>query len=134
KQRSRGSGKWIRSFERAGTDVQWGKSFPLSGYSKILDKLRDNAGLVSTLAQFDHKQSLILRDAAATIEGNILLDRKELRDDDVVRYYANDKDARDALNREIRRIDLGVQEMNVVAAPAGPVALFKHEGLHEPMP
>jgi hypothetical protein len=100
----------------------------------VIDKVRDNASLISTLAQFDHKPSLRLRDAARTISGNILIDRTEIRDDDAIRYYAGNSLFVDKLNKEIQRIDLGIRRMNIVQGSTGPVALFEHEGLQQPMP
>jgi predicted ATPase len=38
------------------------------------------------------------------------------------------------LNRDIQRIDLGIREMKIVQGPNGPLALFEHEGLQQPMP
>ncbi len=100
----------------------------------VIDKVRENASLIATLAQFDHKPSLRLQELARSLTGNILFDRNDPRDDDAIRYYANNQNARDGLNREIQRIDLGIRKMEVVAGTNGPVALFEHEGLHQPMP
>lgn len=134
RQRADGKGKWTRMFERQGERISAGKHFGLSGYSKVTDKVRDNASLISTLGQFDHKPSLRLQDAARTISGNILLDRTEPRDEDAIRFYAGNADARDKLNREIQRIDLGIRKMEIVQGATGPVAFFEHEGLQQPMP
>lgn len=134
RQRADGKGKWTRVFERLGDKVTPGKVFGLSGYSKVTDKVRDNASLISTLAQFDHKPSLQLQIAARSINGNILLDRTEPRDDDAIRFYANNSVAQERLNREIQRIDLGIRKMDIGQGANGPVAFFEHEGLQQPMP
>lgn len=134
RQRANGKGKWVRLFERTGEHVVAGKGFGLTGYAMVIDKVRDNASLIATLAQFDHKQSLRLQEAARTVRGNILLDRTDPRDDDAIRYYANNSLARDRLNREIQRIDLGIRKMNIVPGTNGPLAFFEHEGLQQPMP
>ena len=134
RQRANGRGKWNRVFERKGDQVKAGKGFGLSGYAKVIDKVRDNASLISTLAQFDHKPSLRLQSLARSVSGNILLDRTEARDDEAIRFYASNPTAMEGLNREIQRIDLGIKRMNIVAGQLGPVALFEHEGLHQPMP
>ena len=134
KQRVSGKGKWVRVFDRVGDKVQAGKAFGLAGYAMVIDKVRDNAGLISTLAQFDHKPSLKLRDAAQTIVGNILIDRTDVSDPDAIRYYATNSESVEALNREIQRIDLGIRRMHIQQTPTGPVALFEHEGLQQAMP
>jgi hypothetical protein len=100
----------------------------------VIDKVRNNASLISTLAQFDHKPSLRLQEIARTIVSNILIDRTEARDDDAIRYYAGNFQAMDRLNREIQRIDLGIRKMDIVQGPNGPLAFFQHEGLQQPMP
>lgn len=134
KQRSDGKGKWTRVFDRIRDKVQSGKVFGLSGYAMVIDKVRDNASLISTLAQFDHKPSLRLREAAEDIVGNILLDRTDVSDPDAIRYYATNNASIEALNREIQRIDLGIRRMHIEQSPTGPVALFEHEGLDQVMP
>lgn len=134
KQRPNGKGRWVRVFERTGEAVQSSKTFSLKGYNRVIDKVRDNASLISTLAQFDHAASLLLRTAAHTIVGNIFIDRNEISDGDAIKYYASNGPAVEALNAEIQRIDLGVRRMEVRSLPAGPMAYFEHEGLHVPMP
>ena len=93
RQRANGRGKWNRVFERKGDQVKAGKGFGLSGYAKVIDKVRDNASLISTLAQFDHKPSLRLQSLARSVSGNILLDRTEARDDEAIRFYASNPTA-----------------------------------------
>ena len=134
RQRAHGKGKWVRVFEREGDVVQAGKIFALAGYSMVIDKVRDNASLISTLAQFDHQPSLRLRQSASTIVGNILLQRTDVPDPDIIRHYAGDSALVAALNREIQRIDLGIRQMHIQQTPSGPVAMFEHEGLQHPMP
>ena len=134
KQRANGRGKWVRVFERKGSEIKGGKAFGLSGYANVVDKVRDNASLISTLAQFDHKPSLRLREEAQSIIANILVDRNELSDPDAIRYYAANASSMEALNREIGRIDLGIKKMHIQQHPNGPMAYFDHEGLQQPMP
>ncbi|MBK5957795.1 abortive infection protein [Rhodoplanes elegans] len=133
-QRANGRGRWTRVFERENDQVSAGKVFALSGYSKVIDKVRDNASLISTLAQFDHVPSLRLSEAARSVVANILADRTEVGDDAAIKYYAADTAAMEELNRDIQRIDLGIKKMIIVQGQAGPLALFEHEGLERPMP
>jgi AAA15 family ATPase/GTPase len=134
KQRAGGRGKWVRVFDRRSDRVLGGKAFGLAGYAKVIDKVRDNASLISTLAQFDHKPSLRLRDAAQSIVANILIDRNEVSDPDAIRFYATNSAPMEALNREIGRIDLGIKRMHIQQLATGPMAYFDHEGLLEAMP
>jgi AAA15 family ATPase/GTPase len=134
KQRPDGKGRWVRVFDRERDEIQSSKTFSLKGYNRVIDKVRDNASLISTLAQFDHPASLRLRAAAQRIVGNIFIDRNEISDGDAIKYYASNSLAVDALNAEIQRIDLGVRRMDMKSLPTGPMAYFEHEGLHAPMP
>lgn len=134
KQRPGGRGKWVRVFDRKGDTIQGGKAFALAGYSKVIDKVRDNAGLISTLAQFDHKPSLRLRDAAQSIVANILVERNEVSDLDAIRFFVEHPASLAALNREIGRIDLGIRRMHIQQMVNGPMAYFDHEGLQQAMP
>jgi uncharacterized protein len=134
RQRPGGRGKWVRVFDRDGDGIKGGKAFGLAGYSNVIDKVRDNASLISTLAQFDHRPSLRLRDAAQSIVANILVDRNEVSDPDAIRYYATNSASMAALNQEIGRIDLGIKRMHIQQLPNGPMAYFDHEGLHQAMP
>jgi energy-coupling factor transporter ATP-binding protein EcfA2 len=130
-----GQGKWLRVFER-GPDraVTGSKTFPLAGFSQVIDKVRENAGVVATLALFEHEPSKVLVEAATRVFGNILIDRTEFDDQAVIQYLAQNPAAVEVLNRELQRIDVGVEKMHIVQTPSGPAPLFKHQGLHIDMP
>ena len=131
----RGQGKWQRVFERtADGEVRGSKSFSLSGYSQVLDKIRENASVVSTLALFEHEPSKILARAETTVHRNILLDRIDFSDQHAIQFLAQNPPALDSLNREMQRIDVGIERMEIVQTTSGPTAFFRHEGLHVPMP
>lgn len=134
RQKPLGKGKWTRVFERKGDEVEPGKAFALGGFRQVIDKVRDNASVISTLAQFDHKLSLRLREAAASFVGNILIERQDIADPDMIDFYVSRPDFVEALNRDIQRIDLGIRRMMLQQGQKGPVPLFEHEGLQHPMP
>jgi uncharacterized protein len=128
-------GKPVRLFERDERgEVRYGKGFGLSGYRQVISKVRANASLIATLAQFDHKPSLLLQRLAASIASNILIEKVDFAEDSIVRFYAQHPELVEALNREIERIDLGIKGMSIDSASGGPVAKFEHEGLDRLMP
>lgn len=131
----RGRGKWQRVFER-GPDrtVLGSRMFPLGGYTQVIDKIRDDASIVSTLALFDHQASKTIIEAADRVFANILIDRSDPGDNDAIQYFARNPEAVAALNRELQRIDVGVDEMRIEQLATGPLALFRHQGLHVDMP
>lgn len=134
-QRPNGQGRWIRVFERQGENTILGsKAFPLTGFSKVIDKVRRNASVVATLALFEHQPAMALLRSAEAVLGNILIDRTDPTDIDAIQFLAVNPSILEALNRELKRIDVGVEQMEIVATATGPAALFKHEGLHFEMP
>ncbi|MDQ0471757.1 AAA family ATPase [Labrys wisconsinensis] len=131
----RGQGKWQRVFERSGDRAVLGsKTFPLAGFSQVIDKIRENASVVATLALFDHPASKVISTATGAIFGNILIDRIDASDQATVHYLAQNPDVVVELNRELQRIDLGVEGVHIVQTANGPAALFRHQGLHLDMP
>jgi hypothetical protein len=128
-------GKAIRIFERdAQGEIRFGRSFGLSGYRQVLSKVRANASLIATLAQFDHGPSLLLQRMAASIITNIFIEKVDVAESNVLRFYADNPQMVEALNRDIERIDLGIKAMSIESSSGGPVARFEHEGLATPMP
>jgi uncharacterized protein len=128
-------GKPVRLFERdEKSEIRYGKGYGLAGYKQVLSKVRSNASVIATLAQFDHQPSLLLQRLAASILTNIFIEKVDFSEDKVVRFYAEHPELIEALNREIERIDLGIKGMSIDSSAAGPVARFEHEGLDRLMP
>ena len=57
-----------------------------------------------------------------------------MSDSDIVRYLAENPAVVTELNKELQRIDVGIQEMQIISTPNGPAPNFKHEGLLDVMP
>ena len=135
RQKFYGRRKWTRVFERrAGERLLGSKVFPLSGLSKVIDKIRENASVISTLALFEHEPSQVLSAAANAVFSNILVDKAEFSDSDVVQYLAENPSVVTELNKELQRIDVGIQNMEIIRTTSGPAPFFKHEGLLLNMP
>ena len=130
------AGKKTRLFERdeAGS-VTAAKAFDLAGYRQALEKvLRPSVSVISTLAQLKHQFSLSIWDAASRVLTNILIERQDGPEDQMIRHYAANPALIEVLNRELERIDLGLRGMEIVQGPSGPAAMFTHEGLTHKMP
>lgn len=131
----RGHGKWQRVFERkADRSVLGSKAFPLSGFAQVVDKIRQDTSVVATLALFEHQASKVISQAAAEVFRNIPIHRTDAPDQTAIQFFAQNPEAVAALNRELQRIDIGVEEMRILQSATGPVPLFKHQGLHVEMP
>jgi AAA15 family ATPase/GTPase len=111
------------------------RAFQLSGYRVAVDRiLRPNASVISTLAQLQHPLCVWLRDAAALITSNILLERSDPTEASVLQDYANSPQLLELLNRDIERIDLGVRAVRIENTSNGPIAYFDHEGHDTALP
>ncbi|SEH12929.1 hypothetical protein SAMN05428974_0601 [Sphingopyxis sp. YR583] len=126
----------VRLFERdMEGKVIGGTGFPLSGFSQALGKiLRPNASVISTLAQLKHPFATAIWEMAQRVYSNILIERADGLEDQVVRLYASDPMLMASLNREIERIDLGISGIRVDQGPNGPLMLFAHHGHDGLMP
>lgn len=131
KQRHAGRGKWARVFKRDGRGhVTGSRNFSLSGYAKVVDKLPDYASLIPTLAGFQHEPSQILLDLARQyIFTNISLDKASLPVDELTKLLEAQPGMLEALNAKIRKIDAGVEGVELQSKMDGLVMHFKHSGL-----
>ncbi|MCF7701859.1 AAA family ATPase [Loktanella sp. M215] len=96
--------------------------------------LRPDASVISTLGQLNNALALNFIRSANAIDSNILLTRFEQSDSDLLKQYARNDLLLLDLNRDIRRIDLGVDQVHIVAENGGPVARFVHAGLDGALP
>lgn len=119
---------------RDGT-VKSAKAFELQGFKTVLEKvLRPNASIISTLAQLNHQYALQILQAAQTVQSNIFIEKQEADERVTVRHYNSNRAHLQMLNREISRIDLGIAQVDILAADNGPFLQFLHHGLAVPMP
>lgn len=136
-QRPVGAPKWRRLFEREAGKVKGPvdpKLFSLSGYAKIIDKLPPNASLIATLAEFQHLPSQAIIAASNRTIAHIAGGTSADQDATLVGYLAQTPDVLATLNEDIRKIDVGLDNLRIEHTPQGPLALFKHDGLAQDMP
>ncbi|MDE1150129.1 MAG: AAA family ATPase [Azospirillaceae bacterium] len=125
----------VRVFERdAEGKVEAARMFDLSRFRVTLEAiLRPNASVISTLAQLKHPGATIFRDAAAKLCSNILVQKEDVRDEQVIQLYVNNPSWLEAFNREVQRVDLGIRAMKFLPDAQGLHAIFEHEGLSSPV-
>ncbi|RYF30636.1 MAG: abortive infection protein [Comamonadaceae bacterium] len=118
--------------------IKSAKAFGLSGFNSALKKvLRPNASIISTLVQLKHNAATVLWNAANLVSGNIFIDRTDVAEDAIIRYYATSPDQLKDLNIDISRIDLGIREIRINQPEMGqnaPQVHFIHDNLSAPMP
>ena len=130
-----GEGRWHRVYDRrAGSKLLGSNQFNLTGFAQVIDKVRNNASVVSTLSKFNHHPSLLIIDAASKVFSNIFLDKIEPPDNDVFIQMARQPDLIHKLNADLQRIDVGIEKAEVSQTPNGPTLIFNHEGHQETMP
>lgn len=133
--RPNGKARFERILERDGAGTvkaaQWvGLGRELNVLKKIL---RPDASIISTLSQLNNKLAESLIFSARLIETNILLTRFQSDDLALLKNYAEDPDLLGALNDDIKRIDLGVDKLEILARNGAPIASFIHSGLDGPI-
>lgn len=126
----------VKLFERAEDGrVSASKAFGMAGFTRPLELvLRSNASVISTLNQLKHPFASALWNAAASVSGNILMERTESADEQSVQWYSNNPGSLTELNRELPAVDLGIREVRVVQGPNGPMFEFEHKALTFPLP
>lgn len=135
RQKPGGKGKWQRVFERdANGDVKGSDSFPISGFRHLINTLRPNASVISSFALFQHPTATVLAQELDAVFGNLNWEGANPNDQSVVNFLANSPELVEALNRDLRRVDLGVEAMRIEHGPNGPFPMFRHEGLAVEMP
>lgn len=133
--RPHGRPRFIRVFERSDKgEVLDGENFPLTKYRSVIDKVRANASVVSTLAQFGHPPSLLLRAVTKSVFTNVLFVKNELTDEQILGALALDANLLAAVNRDIPRVDLGIKNVQIAPGPLRPDVQFFHQGLDFPVP
>lgn len=131
-QRPAGAARWRRLFERDRGEVKGPvepRLFSLSGYARIIDKLPPNASLIATLAEFQHLPSQAIIAASNRVIAHIAGGNGVEQDTALAGYLAQAPDILEGLNKDIRKVDVGLDNLRVEQTPQGPVLLFKHDGL-----
>jgi energy-coupling factor transporter ATP-binding protein EcfA2 len=134
RQKPNGQGKWQRVFERtAEGKVKDSRSFSLSGFQHLLNTLRPNVSVLSSFALFQHPTSMLFLEKAQSLMFQIG-PTPSIQDQPIISFLGQTPTMVDKLNRELRRIDVGVEGMRFQETPNGLVPMFKHSGLKEELP
>jgi energy-coupling factor transporter ATP-binding protein EcfA2 len=133
RQKPNGHGKWQRVFERdAEGKVKDSRSFPLTGYHHLLNTLRPNVSVLSSFAMFQHRTAMLFVQLAQ--KAIFQLGNAPDNDQQIIKYLVQQPEILSKLNKELSRIDVGVEGMRFVDTASGPAPMFKHAGLQVEMP
>lgn len=134
RQRPASTGKWKRVFERDTSGrVKDSRSFSLSGYQHLQNTLLPHVSVLASFAMFQHPIAKLFVDEAAQVLMSVG-QNINIADQNLVTYLSNQPSIVSQLNRELGRIDVGVESMTFQDTPNGPQPLFKHSGLDVEMP
>jgi uncharacterized protein len=123
-------GKFRRIFERNHQGFSFGREFEINAADSRVQSIRPNASVISTLAQLNHKISSDFIRSLVGFQTNIVgLERGNGGLNNALTYYSQHPEYLTRLNRELSRLDLGLEEMKIHPGNNGPIATFKHVGL-----
>jgi len=123
-------GKFRRIFERHGQKFTFGREFGITNGDSRTQSIRANASVISTLAQLNHKPSSDFILSLQSLQTNIVgMDKGVVELNKALSFYAQHPDYLQRLNRELSRLDLGLDEMKIHPGNTGLIATFKHFGL-----
>jgi hypothetical protein len=124
--------KRFRIFERAEKEsLKGSRFFPLSGPGRLA-KLRPDVSVLSTYAQFGHEVALALQQALRTVSFNLLIYKEDPSPDQLATQFLQSKELLNACNQNVRRLDLGLAEINL--APGTIPFQFRHDSLDDLVP
>src|SRR3546814_10673930 len=80
-----------------------------------------------------HPYSGLIRDATASLETDIMVERFDIPEPDIEQLYTAHPGLVERLNREIQRVDIGIDGLEVRQGNGGSVLVFRHRGHEHPM-
>lgn len=118
-------------FEREGQKFHFGREFDIpNANDPRTQSIRPNASVISTLAKLNHPLSSYLSQLIGALQTNIIgFYKVQQSGNQFLSIYVNDKNCLERLNKELRRLDIGLESMTVEQGGQGPFAKFQHAGL-----
>jgi AAA15 family ATPase/GTPase len=127
-------GKFRSLFEREGQVFRFSREFGIGQKDPREGSIRPDASVLSTLAKFNHPISSTIIQFVNQLRTNLVaLHRLPATEYDIANAYANHKPCLDALNKELRRFDVGLESMIIEQGNNGLFPKFQHTGLDEPI-
>jgi len=126
-------GRFRSLFERKNQKIHFGREFGISNTNDPRkESIRPNASVISTLAKLNHPLSIYLSQIIGTLQTNFLGVSKVKQDaNQWLSTYAQNKDCLNRLNKELRRLDIGLESMTVEQSDHGLFAKLYHTGLDD---
>ena len=127
----RGFGKPTTIIERRGTQVmRYAKSFMSAQHKWALQAiLRSDASAICTLAQLNHEVSATFVKWISGMVSNILVERFEGDEEAATLWYVSNPSGFNQLQEIGKRIDLGIEQIEMDESSPEPQLQFHHAGL-----
>ena len=136
RQRPDGKGKWQRIFERdPNGEILNSDFFPLARFTHLKTTLGDDVSLLSSYARFKHPTARFYSSLAGNAWSNLDFWEKgqKTSDRDLIELMVAMPDLLKNINRDLSRVDTGVEEMQIETFGSERRAIFKHSGLGTPL-
>ena len=123
-------GRWRRVLERKeGKRIFAVKEFGLRPRDSKLEPPRPNCSMIATLAKFNVPLAIRIWQDLANVQSNVFGHVMFAPDiDGLLVHYRDYPEILERLNKELRRIDVGIREMRIETTKTGMQAYFEHEG------
>ncbi|HVE44939.1 MAG TPA: ATP-binding protein [Gammaproteobacteria bacterium] len=126
-------GRFRTLFKRKNQEIHFGHEFGISNTNDPRkESIRPNASVISTLAKLNHPLSIYLSGIIGTLQTNIVgVTKVQQNATQWLSIYAQNKDCLARLNKELRRLDIGLESMVVEQSDQGLFAKLYHVGLDD---
>lgn len=119
-----------RLFERDGQKIEFSGEFAISASDPVRNKIRKNASVISTLAQFNHPiATAFYNNLKGVVTDVYATGRGEFSHKEITKYYSENPEVLESLNSEIQRLDFGIKKVTIQSSDDELEAQFIHRGL-----
>jgi hypothetical protein len=121
-------------FDRELNEIRSGEDFDLSLRDPVRQRIRPDASVISTLAQFNHYFSKNICSILASVSTNISVTGKHVFDiTQPTNYYRDNANSFNSMKEEIKRFDTGINDIDIISINGNQAPLFKHQGFDMPI-
>ena len=128
-------GRPKRLFERKSVgEPYFSSEFDIRKGDARVEAIKENSSVISTLAKFNNAFAVRIWNDLKGLQSNLWgLNRAQYPNSDIIRFYLDNSQVLSSLNNEIKRLDIGIEEMLVDADKNGIMSFFSHRLLSAPI-
>ena len=132
--RVRRGARFVRVFSRDKAGIVVADEIGLRTNDARLEAVRPNASVIATLAALNIQFFQEAADDIRLVQKNVVgLHHMPFDAARAVQYLAGNEEARRHAEMELRRLDVGIDELSFQLGSNGPMLVLTHEGLDEPL-